>query len=137
MSVLGSNRSLIRRILLKRHHRHRASFTSSATPPVPVEEVSVEMPMGRLRGKIWGSASSSNCSGTILAIHGWLDNCGSFAPLAPRLLPLLREDTRLIALDMPGHGLSERLPPGMSYTITDSLIVIHKAQVRTYLPSIS
>ena len=38
---------------------------------------------------------------------------------------------------MPGHGLSERLPPGMSYTIADSLIVIHKAQVRTYLPSIS
>ena len=37
----------------------------------------------------------------ILALHGWLDNAGTFAPLAPLL-----DNFYIIALDFPGHGLT-------------------------------
>ncbi len=41
-------------------------------------------------------------SGTpVIALHGWMDNAATFELLGP-LLPALR----LIAIDMPGHGLS-------------------------------
>ena len=37
----------------------------------------------------------------VLALHGWMDNAASFAPLAPYW-----QHGRLIALDLPGHGHS-------------------------------
>jgi pimeloyl-ACP methyl ester carboxylesterase len=46
----------------------------------------------------------------VLALHGWLDNAGSFDGLAP-LLP----GVRLVALDLPGHGRSEHRPPQCPY----------------------
>lgn len=47
----------------------------------------------------------------VLALHGWLDNAASFLPLLPCLPEL-----DLVLLDLPGHGLSAHLPPGVSYT---------------------
>ncbi len=43
----------------------------------------------------------------LLALHGWLDNAASFAPLATHL-----HGHRLIALELPGHGRSAHLPAG-------------------------
>lgn len=40
-------------------------------------------------------------------VHGWLDNAASFNRLAPLLLDSLSTPTELIALDFPGHGLSQ------------------------------
>jgi len=51
---------------------------------------------------------------TVLALHGWLDNAGSFAELAPRL-----EGYRVIAVDLPGHGLSDQMPLGSWYNFPD------------------
>lgn len=48
----------------------------------------------------------------VLAVHGWLDNAASFAVLAP-LLP----NCRIVALDFPGHGKSERRPLSTPYYI--------------------
>jgi pimeloyl-ACP methyl ester carboxylesterase len=48
-----------------------------------------------------------------LLLHGWLDNAGSFDRLAP-LLP----GQRLIALDLPGHGLSEWRRADADYSLT-------------------
>jgi len=39
---------------------------------------------------------------TILAMHGWLDNCMSFKPLLPFM-----QDFNFIAFDFSGHGLSD------------------------------
>ncbi|KAL3928553.1 MAG: hypothetical protein SGBAC_012600, partial [Bacillariaceae sp.] len=42
----------------------------------------------------------------ILCFHGFLDNCRTFHLLAPYLVSRLDNDTELVALDFPGHGLS-------------------------------
>jgi len=51
----------------------------------------------------------------VLAVHGWLDNANSFVPLAPLL-----DDIDLIAIDLPGHGLSGHLPSAATYHFIDT-----------------
>jgi pimeloyl-ACP methyl ester carboxylesterase len=50
----------------------------------------------------------------ILMIHGWLDNCRSFWKLAPALsmshTQTSHHDVEVVALDLPGHGLSGHRP---------------------------
>ena len=61
----------------------------------------------------WGNPSGR----PVLALHGWLDNAASFEHIAPLL-----NGVRLIALDLPGHGLSyHRQLPG-TYNIWDDLL---------------
>lgn len=48
----------------------------------------------------------------VIACHGWLDNSASFDVLAP-LLP----QCHIIALDMPGHGLSDHKALHANYNI--------------------
>jgi pimeloyl-ACP methyl ester carboxylesterase len=50
----------------------------------------------------------------VIALHGWLDNAASFEPLAARLPGL-----DIVALDLPGHGLSDHRPPGQHYHFVD------------------
>ncbi len=50
----------------------------------------------------------------MLALHGWLDNAASFQPLSSYL-----QDHYIVALDFPGHGLSEKRPDGGIYHLTD------------------
>jgi len=52
----------------------------------------------------------------VLALHGWLDNAASFQTLAPLLT-----DIRLVAIDMPGHGLSDHRSTDAGYQIWDDL----------------
>lgn len=60
-------------------------------------------------GLAWGEISAA----PVLMLHGWLDNAGSFAPLA-RLL-----DGRRLAPDLPGHGRSAHRPAGTWYHFVD------------------
>ncbi len=55
----------------------------------------------------------------VLALHGWLDNAASFHRLAP-LLP----DCDLVAMDFPGHGLSDHRAPGHIYAFFDYALEI-------------
>ena len=66
----------------------------------------------RLAAKAWGPEDGVK----VLALHGWLDNAASFDRLAPLL-----EQARVVALDLPGHGLSEARPPGCAYHFIDSV----------------
>ncbi len=52
----------------------------------------------------------------VLALHGWLDNAGSFCPMAPWL-----EGCQLVCLDFPGHGQSPHRPEGLVYHFDDYL----------------
>jgi pimeloyl-ACP methyl ester carboxylesterase len=74
------------------------------------QEITIETPYLHLAAQVWGPENGH----PVLALHGWLDNAASFAPLAP-LLPQLR----LIALDLPGHGLSDQRPAGTHYHFID------------------
>ena len=74
------------------------------------EELELRTPYLRLTARAWGPADGV----PVLALHGWLDNAASFDALAPRL-----PETRLVALDLPGHGGSEPRPPGVHYHFVD------------------
>lgn len=55
----------------------------------------------------------------VIALHGWLDNAASFDVLAPLLTPC-----HIIALDLPGQGLSDHKSSQASYNIWDDLLDI-------------
>ncbi|XP_014227837.1 probable serine hydrolase [Trichogramma pretiosum] len=68
--------------------------------------VQVDVPWGKIDGKLWGSGNKQ----PILAVHGWMDNAGSFDHIAP-----LIENHPILAIDLPGHGKSSWLPRGIPY----------------------
>jgi pimeloyl-ACP methyl ester carboxylesterase len=76
-----------------------------------VTDLTIRLPQLTLRAQCWGDDSLP----PLLAVHGWLDNAGSFA----RLAPLLAARHHVIALDLPGHGGSDHLPAGASYHYLD------------------
>jgi len=76
----------------------------------PVERC-IALPALTLAAQVWGDAALP----PLLALHGWLDNAGSFA----RLAPPLAARWQVIALDLPGHGHSGHLAAGASYHYVD------------------
>ena len=74
-------------------------------------ERDIALPHMRLRALVWGDEDAP----PLLALHGWLDNAGSYTFLAP----LLADRWRVIALELPGHGHSDHLPAGMHYHFID------------------
>jgi pimeloyl-ACP methyl ester carboxylesterase len=76
----------------------------------PVER-RIALPALTLAAQVWGDATLP----PLLALHGWLDNAGSFARLTPRLA----RRWQVVALDLPGHGHSGHLPAGASYHYVD------------------
>lgn len=71
-----------------------------------------------LAARVWGPEDGRR----VLALHGWLDNAGTFDGLAP-LLP----GCRIVALDQPGHGRSSHAAPGMLYPFVDLVAAAHGA----------
>jgi len=74
-------------------------------------EITIELPHIKLAAKVWGDASLA----PLLALHGWLDNAGSF----DRLAPLLCTHFHIVAIDFPGHGRSQWRPAGVWYHYVD------------------
>lgn len=75
------------------------------------EELRIPLAQGALAAKAWGDPASP----PLLALHGWLDNAGSF----DRLAPLLAQERYVVALDLRGHGRSAHLPEGGWYHYVD------------------
>ncbi|XP_049823923.1 probable serine hydrolase [Aethina tumida] len=78
------------------------------------QEITMPVPWGHIAGKWWGPIDKR----PVLAIHGWQDNAGSYN----RLIPLLN-DLSFLAIDLPGHGRSSKLPQGLYYT-NDQYVVL-------------
>lgn len=74
-------------------------------------EVKIDLPHIALAAKAWGDQSLP----PLLALHGWLDNAGSF----DRLAPLLSTHFHIVAIDFPGHGRSGWRPAGAWYHYVD------------------
>lgn len=85
-------------------------------------EFEAEMPWGPVKGKWWGRQDVR----PIVAIHGWLDNAGSF----DRLIPLLPDHVGYLAIDLPGHGRSAHFPRGVYYTTLDFLRTIETMRLK-------
>ncbi|XP_068583814.1 serine hydrolase-like protein [Cebidichthys violaceus] len=83
-----------------------------------VSDLSVPVPWGQIRGKVWGPDHGR----PVLCLHGWADNCGTFNTL----IPLLPKECRYVAVDLTGHGLSSHCPPGVLYTITENVVDVRR-----------
>ena len=77
----------------------------------------IECSWGCINYATWNENSDKT---PIIALHGWLDNCQSFEPLSNHIT------NPIIAVDLPGHGLSSHLPPGSWYHFVDYVIRIHE-----------
>ncbi|KAH8373959.1 hypothetical protein KR200_004883, partial [Drosophila serrata] len=80
------------------------------------EDVKIPVPWGHISGRWYGNRKER----PILALHGWLDNLGTF----DRLIPLLPDYIGILCIDLPGHGKSSHLKPGMFYNVYDYVLTI-------------
>lgn len=92
----------------------RSTIGASAAPTTDLfvtgeaVERRFEVPGLALAAREWGQPGGL----PVIALHGWLDNAGSFDLLAPQL-----SGVHLIALDCAGHGLSEHRSPDATYNV--------------------
>jgi len=82
------------------------------------KEFVIPVPWGVIRGKEWGHPEGLPW----LAIHGWLDNAGTF----DTVLPHIGSKHRFFAIDAPGHGLSSHIPEGITYNEQNPVAVMER-----------
>lgn len=85
------------------------------------EQIEIPMPWGFVKGQIFGDKINTV---PILALHGYLDNSNSFKPLAPILCA--SKEYHVIAVDLPGQGLSSKISDPMLYNLKTFLYSIRK-----------
>lgn len=83
------------------------------------EELSIDVPGLGLAARAIGPVDAP----PVLCLHGWLDNAATFEPIGP-LLPGLR----IVALDLPGHGLSAHREAGNTYAFIDAVAAVAAAR---------
>lgn len=66
-------------------------------------EIRLTLPAIEVAGKVWGEPGGL----PVIGLHGWLDNAATFDLIGPEL-----KGVHLVALDLPGHGLSDHIPAG-------------------------
>ncbi|RVT46475.1 alpha/beta hydrolase [Rheinheimera sediminis] len=74
--------------------------------------LALEFPLPALSLAGWQQGPES--ARVILCLHGWLDNADSFLPLSAHL-----SDLNLVAIDLPGHGLSQHRSLDAHYHFLD------------------
>jgi pimeloyl-ACP methyl ester carboxylesterase len=89
-------------------------MTSLSPPPhCRVTQFAIECGWGKISGQIFGNRDAAG-SRPIFALHGFLDNSNSFKPVAPYITSNAKY--HIIAIDLPGMGLSSPIPDGIPYS---------------------
>lgn len=112
-----------------------------------VEEIRIEITIGMLAGKWWGSMEKR----PIIVMHGWQDNAGTvrlmshthsikiyrnylmsfdFSGSFDLLIPLLPPNDSYLAIDFPGHGLSSHLQKGHFYHVSDYVSILEEIRTK-------
>ena len=81
------------------------------------DALTIELGHVSIAAKQWGDSNGR----PVLALHGWLDNAASFDFLAPEL-----HDCYIVAIDLPGHGVSGFIPEGTAYHLMDVVASVVK-----------
>ncbi len=86
----------------------------SQVDALKIEQIDVEDPWGGcLKLQVFDDAETADT--TFLCVHGYMDNSNSFLPLAQCVAKKTTNKYCLIAIDMPGQGLSSHLPNPLMY----------------------
>jgi pimeloyl-ACP methyl ester carboxylesterase len=84
---------------------------------------------GKVAAQIWGNKESP----VVVLLHGWLDNSSSFHNLAK----CMSKHYYVVALDLPGHGMSDHFEPNRSYYGWEYLEVLHQIMPQITLDKVS
>ncbi|XP_040001409.1 serine hydrolase-like protein isoform X3 [Xiphias gladius] len=103
---------------LRQTSRSVGLHAAAAAVAGDASELSVPVPWGEIRGKVWGPDHGH----PVLCLHGWADNCGTFNTL----IPLLPKECRYVAVDLAGHGRSSHSPPGVFYSLPAHVLDVHR-----------
>eukprot|EP00002_Diphylleia_rotans_P029105 TRINITY_DN5906_c0_g1_i1.p1 TRINITY_DN5906_c0_g1~~TRINITY_DN5906_c0_g1_i1.p1 ORF type:complete len:328 (-),score=67.50 TRINITY_DN5906_c0_g1_i1:515-1498(-) len=116
--------------LLSRRFGSRRTFTTKSEakqietplhPPVTREWTCQLYPDMKMQVCEWGSPTATH---NILLLHGWMDSAASFYRMAPILSKSIRS-SRIVSIDLPGHGFSSHPPLGSFYYFTDYIGDVH------------
>ncbi|XP_037952561.1 probable serine hydrolase [Teleopsis dalmanni] len=80
------------------------------------EDIRISVPWGHISGRWYGNRNRR----PILALHGWMDNLGTW----DLLIPHLPKHIGILAIDFPGHGQSSHYPQGMQYHVIEYVTVV-------------
>jgi Predicted hydrolases or acyltransferases (alpha/beta hydrolase superfamily) len=83
---------------------------------LPYSDVEFSLSGLKLRGRRWRSQQDTDLL-PVVALHGWMDNCGSFDFLARELMQLTPASFDIVALDLAGHGQSDARKHCEAYSI--------------------
>lgn len=83
-----------------------------------------DLTLDGLTGPLAAVGYGDSTNPPVFALHGWLDNAASFAPLSTNL-----PDYYIVALDFAGHGQSAHRPQGAVYHMLDYIAdVVHAVE---------
>ncbi|XP_076062002.1 putative serine hydrolase [Oratosquilla oratoria] len=94
---------------------HKPILRSMSSSP---KEISIPVLQGSIAGKVWNEDGQI----PILALHGWLDNAGTW----DRIAPLLPKNFKLVAIDFLGHGFSSPPPIGSGGYFTENVVAVER-----------
>lgn len=98
------------------------AFFSNCRLEMAVEEIQIKLTYGTIAAKWWGAKNIR----PIVLVHGWQDNAGTF----DEIITLLPSAFSYLAIDLPGHGLSSRIPKGLFYHTSDIVHVLEEIRLK-------
>lgn len=106
----------------KDYQHLRSPQKTESLPTHQTVELKFSVPWGHIAAKVWGDPGGE----PILAVHGVEDNAATFDTLIPLLLQLVGRPMYVVCVDLPGHGHSSPLAPGILYRFTDMPGCLHR-----------